>query len=302
METKNRKKIEIFLKIAKKLNEIGIIPTLYGSLGLFRIIGDFKECEDIDVLVPENSLKKISDLMEKIGFATKNKEKNIYEKDGEEISFQKEEDENGIIHAESLKTTELEGAKFKELSLDLYLSFYERMLLDDERKKRKDNQDQEKIDMIKNFLSKNKISKEQEYLEGWKRCQADFENFKKRQSEQQMEMIKYANQNLILDIIPVIDNFHASTDHIPEDQKENPWVVGIMHIQKQLEKVLSDNGVSEIKTEIGDNFNPAVHEAVQADTKETNINTKETHKIKKVVLKGYKIGDKVIRAVRVIVE
>ena len=156
--------------------------------------------------------------------------------------------------------------------------------------------------LIENFI---KQKEQEESVDRWKRCMADFENFKKRQAEQQLEMIKYANQNLILDIIPVIDNFHASTDHIPEDQKENPWVTGIMYIQKQLEKVLADNGAEEIPVKIGDKFNPAVHEAVQADTKETNTDTKETkevHKVKRVVLKGYKIGDKIIRAARVIVE
>ena len=156
--------------------------------------------------------------------------------------------------------------------------------------------------LIENFI---KQKEQEESVDRWKRCMADFENFKKRQAEQQLEMIKYANQNLILDIIPVIDNFHASTDHIPEDQKENPWVTGIMYIQNQLEKVLADNGAEEIPVKIGDKFNPAVHEAVQADTKETNTDTKETkevHKVKRVVLKGYKIGDKIIRAARVIVE
>ena len=149
------------------------------------------------------------------------------------------------------------------------------------------------------------IKKAQEYVEkennlaGWKRCQADFENFKKRQSEQQLEMIKYANQNLIMEVISVIDNFHASTDHIPEDQKENPWVTGIMYIQKQLEKVLADNNVEEIETKAGDKFNPEIHEAVE----DKEAKGKELkHKIKKVIMKGYKMNGKIIRAARVIVE
>ncbi|MCX6763884.1 MAG: nucleotide exchange factor GrpE [Candidatus Moranbacteria bacterium] len=144
--------------------------------------------------------------------------------------------------------------------------------------------------------------KQKGYLDSWKRCVADFENYKKRQSENLAEMIKYSNQGMILEILPVLDNFHASTDHIPEDQKDNAWVVGIMHIQKQLEKVLADNDVTEIETKVGDNFDPALHEAVQADTKETDKNTKENHQIKKVILKGYKMGEKVIRAARVIVK
>ena len=140
------------------------------------------------------------------------------------------------------------------------------------------------------------------YEDSWKRCVADFENYKKRQKENAKDMIAFSNLNMILQILPVLDNFHASTDHIPEDQKENPWVTGIMHIQKQLEKVLEDNGVSEIAMKEGDKFDPEIHEAISQDTKETDINTKKTNRVKKVLMKGYKMGDRVIRAGRVTVE
>ena len=150
------------------------------------------------------------------------------------------------------------------------------------------------------------INKEQEYLDGWKRCQADFENYKKMQAESQKELAKYAAQNVILDLIPVLDNFHMSTDHIPEDQKNNGWVTGIMHIQKQLENVLKENGVTEIETKIGDKFNPEIHEAVQ-DSSQKSVDSKQEKSegqelIKKIVMKGYKLNGKVLRAVRVVVE
>lgn len=141
----------------------------------------------------------------------------------------------------------------------------------------------------------------EEYLNNWKRALADFENYKKQQVQSQKEFAKFANLSLIMQILPVLDNFHASTDHIPEGQKNDPWVVGIMHIQKQLENVLKDNGIEEIEAEEGDEFDPVLHEAVQKDTKETNSDTKETNKVKKVIQKGYKVGDKVIRPARVIV-
>lgn len=152
------------------------------------------------------------------------------------------------------------------------------------------------IEDYKNYLESKK------YAENWKRCVADFENYKKRQRENAKDMIAFSNMNLVLQILPVLDNFHASTNHIPEDQKENPWVIGIMHIQKQLEKVLENNGVSEISIKIGDRFNPEIHEAISQDTKETDINTKKTNQVKKVLMKGYKMGDRVIRAGRVTVE
>lgn len=145
--------------------------------------------------------------------------------------------------------------------------------------------------------------KAQEYLEGWQRCQAEFENYKKRSSESQKDMVKYATQNVILQIIPVIDNFNSSTAHVPEDQKENPWVTGIMYIQKQLENVLVENGIEEISVKEGDSFDPIYHEAIE-DKECTHCKgeKKFENKIKKVLQKGYKIGDRVIRAARVIAE
>ena len=142
-----------------------------------------------------------------------------------------------------------------------------------------------------------------EYLDGWKRCQADFENYKKMQSDSQKDLLKYVASNIILQIIPVLDNFHMSTDHIPEDQKNGGWVVGIMHIQKQLENVLSENGVEEIAVKIGDTFDPAMHEAIEdKECLHCEGEKKYANKIKKVTMKGYKMGDKVIRAARVVVE
>jgi molecular chaperone GrpE (heat shock protein) len=144
-----------------------------------------------------------------------------------------------------------------------------------------------------------KILKSEEYLNGWKRCQADFENYKKRQAENLKDAFRYANEGIIAEILPVLDNFYASTGHIPEGQKNDAWVTGIMHIQKQLEKVLEDNNVSEIKIKPGDKFDPSTMEAIenkeckQEDCK--NI-------VKQVAARGYKIGGRVIRAARVIVE
>lgn len=142
------------------------------------------------------------------------------------------------------------------------------------------------------------------YLDGWKRCQADFENYKKRQAESSKDMMRYANEGLILQIIPVIDNFQASTAHVPEDQKENPWVTGIMYIQKQLEGILFEQGVSVIEANVGDNFDPAIHEAFKGDSNDTNEHPNDSNvlKIKKVVARGYELGERVIRPARVIVE
>jgi molecular chaperone GrpE len=105
--------------------------------------------------------------------------------------------------------------------------------------------------------------------------------------------------------LPVLDNFHASTDHVPEDQKDGAWVTGIMHIQKQLEDTLKELGAEEISVQIGDELDPEKHEAIE-DTErgvqdEDDKNRQDDGKIEKIVQKGYMFGGRVIRPARVIV-
>lgn len=137
-------------------------------------------------------------------------------------------------------------------------------------------------------------------MESWKRTIADFENYKKRQIELQKDLVKHAYQEVTLQILPVLDNFHASMAHIPEDQNNNPWVQGITHIQRQMADILKDMGVEEFNPEAGEEFNPSLHEAMESHDKENKGEFK--NKITKVVQKGYKIGERVIRPARVIVE
>ncbi|MFA5962371.1 MAG: nucleotide exchange factor GrpE [Parcubacteria group bacterium] len=140
------------------------------------------------------------------------------------------------------------------------------------------------------------------YLLGWRRCLADFENYKKRQQESAKNIGGYIKEDMILQIIPVIDNFHSAIEHIPAEQKEVPWVVGVMYIQKQLEGILKEKGVTEMDTKVGDEFDPNLHEAITDNEAKEGEEKELKNKIKKVVVKGYKLGEKVIRAARVIVE
>jgi molecular chaperone GrpE len=146
----------------------------------------------------------------------------------------------------------------------------------------------------------NSIKRAAEYLEkesaldSWKRCQADFENYKKSQVRHQDEFRKYAKMDLIEQILPVVDNFEASLAHVPEKSKENKWVEGIVYIKKQLEDVLRNNDIEEIAVKLGDKFNPEIHEAVGGDGKK--------QKVARVIQKGYKIDGRILRAARVEVE
>lgn len=185
-------------------------------------------------------------------------------------------------------------------------------MTDKHKKHANDKHDHEEIKDIKDVEEEIVVDQEKElvelqqkageYLDGWQRCQAEFDNYKKRQTELQKDMVKYVAQNIVMQIIPVLDNFHASTAHVPEEQQGSAWVTGIMHIQKQLESVLTENGVTEIAPNPGDTFDPVYHEAIE-DVECTHCEGKKyENKIKRVVQKGYALGEKVIRAARVIVE
>lgn len=148
----------------------------------------------------------------------------------------------------------------------------------------------------------------EEYLDGWKRCQADFDNYKKRQQESQKELSGYLIEKFLMDILPVMDNFRAATGHVPESEQGSPWVTGIQYIEKQLEKVLEDNGVSVIAVMKGDPFDPAIHEAVE-DVSEHEPQDKNSEKgengkqiVVKVLQNGYRIGERVVRPAKVSVK
>lgn len=128
-----------------------------------------------------------------------------------------------------------------------------------------------------------------QHLDSWKRCQADFENYKKDQVTHQEEFRKYAKMDVILQILPVVDNFEASLAHVPEKEKDSAWVAGITHIKRQIEDVLRNNGIEEIEVKTGDKFDPEIHEAMAG----------KGEKIKKVLQKGYRLNGIILRAARV---
>ena len=156
-------------------------------------------------------------------------------------------------------------------------------------------------------------AKAEEYLGDWKRTQAEFENYKKRQAVEQKELAGYLIEKLVLDIIPVLDNFRQATAHVPAENKSSPWVTGIQYIEKQLESVLLDNGIEPIAVEVGDGFDPSIHEAIGQTTHTEHHGAKEQSRevafekeeqrniVTKVIHKGYRFGKRVIRPARVIV-
>jgi molecular chaperone GrpE len=100
-----------------------------------------------------------------------------------------------------------------------------------------------------------------------------------------------------LGILPVLDNFELALKHVPEKEANNNWIIGILHIKKQLEDFLNQNGVEEIETKAGDELDENIHEVLARDEDENEEDLTKNPKIKEVVKRGYRIGERIIRPV-----
>ena len=103
--------------------------------------------------------------------------------------------------------------------------------------------------------------KAQEYLHGWKRAQADYQNLRKAVEQERVDMMKYANLALLQDLLPLVDHFNLAFKAIPEQERRSSWLKGVEHIRANLLQVLSEYGVSQIEAK-GQPFDPKQHESV----------------------------------------
>jgi len=134
----------------------------------------------------------------------------------------------------------------------------------------------------------------EEYLNGWKRERADFLNYKKNEMERIGELIKYANEAIIIKMLPILDNLMIAEKSIAEELKKDENIKGLLQINQQIKDFLKTLGIEEIKT-IGEKFNPNFHEAIgeaEDKDKEQGIVIEETQK-------GYTMYGGVIRPAKV---
>jgi len=135
--------------------------------------------------------------------------------------------------------------------------------------------------------------KAQAYFQNWQRAAADFQNYKRRVEEERQETARLANAALVINLLPLMDDFERAFTNIDAHLAGLTWVDGIRLIQRKLQAVLDMAGVTEIPAE-GQRFDPAVHEAVSQAPGEEG-------KVLAVVQKGYKLGDRVLRPAMVVV-
>jgi molecular chaperone GrpE len=140
-------------------------------------------------------------------------------------------------------------------------------------------------------------SKADENWERLLRVTADFDNYKKRAAREKQEAIKFANENLLQKLIPVLDNFEmalAAAQSTPGAGQS--LQAGISMVQQQLRSALAENGLEEIDA-TGKVFDPNLHEAV-AHNATTDV--PDGHVLQQM-RKGYKLKDRLLRPATVVV-
>ena len=156
--------------------------------------------------------------------------------------------------------------------------------------------DIKEIETLKKDLESSK-AKCEEYLNGWKRERADFLNYKKDEIERIGQLATYANEELILKIIPILDNIYLAETHVPEDLKNHEWIKGFNQIKNQLCEFLKKEGIEAIET-LGKPFDPNIMESVGTASAESSGESKEGM-VAEETQKGYTMAGKLIRVAKV---
>ncbi len=136
----------------------------------------------------------------------------------------------------------------------------------------------------------------EEYLLGWKRAMADYQNLKKETEKERISSLKYGAQVVILSLLPAFDHFNDAAAHIPKEDENKAWVQGIFLIKKELDEALKQFGL-EVMECVGEKFDPGRHEAVgEEESKEV-----EPGIIIKQIQNGYTQNGEIMRPAKVII-
>lgn len=127
---------------------------------------------------------------------------------------------------------------------------------------------------------------------------AEFENYKKRTSKERMELFKTASQDVMVSMLPVLDDFERALLHIEDDKEAEELRKGVLLIYNKLVNTLEQKGLTKIEVRPGDTFNADHHEAVTQIPAPTDD---LKGKIIDILEPGYKLGEKVIRFPKVVI-
>ena len=141
-------------------------------------------------------------------------------------------------------------------------------------------------------LSQDLASEKDKFL----RLFAEFENYKRRTARERIELFKTANQDVLLALLPVLDDFDRALSEIKKTD-DNILIQGVELIQEKLKNTLVSKGLEQVEVNAGDAFDADFAEAI---TQIPAPSPEMKGKIVDVIEKGYKLGDKIIRFPKVV--
>ncbi len=158
-----------------------------------------------------------------------------------------------------------------------------------------ENEEQVKVEelSVEEQLTQDLANEKDKHL----RLFAEFENYKRRTSKERIDLFKTANQEVLLAILPVLDDFDRALIEIKKSDDE-VLLKGVELIHDKLKSTLFSKGLEEVTLKAGDLFDADFAEAItQIPAPSPNLKGK----IVDVLEKGYKLGDKIIRFPKVVI-
>jgi molecular chaperone GrpE len=134
-------------------------------------------------------------------------------------------------------------------------------------------------------------AKADEYLAGLQRERAEFANYKRRTAEEREAMLGLAGEDLIRKVLALADDFDLAIEARPPTIATDPWVEGVVAIDRKLRALLESEGVRQIDATTGTPFDPREHEAI-ANVPGTG---RPEGEIVSEIRRGYRLRDRVVR-------
>lgn len=166
---------------------------------------------------------------------------------------------------------------------------------------KKDQNESERVTIKSEELEKLKAERA-EYLEGWKRAKADYENLQKETERERAEFADWANEQVLLRLLPAYDQFEVAMSFTPELKLDTPedqkafenWTIGLEAVRSLWKDAGKDFGLDKI--DAAGTFNPELHEAVG----EEESDSVPPGEIIRVTSNGYRLNGRVIRCAKVV--
>ena len=135
-----------------------------------------------------------------------------------------------------------------------------------------------------------------EYLEGWQRARAEFANARKRLERERAEARRNATIDVVMKLLPILDDFERAVENAPSEIAENSWFDGIILVHRKMLSILEGENIERVEA-VGQPFDPNFHEAVmqeESDQYDSDVVIRELQP-------GYRLEDRVLRPALVVV-